>query len=161
MPRRYPDAPVVAVGVLLLDRTSDGRDHVLLVQRKQPPQAGRWTVPGGKVELGETLEEAALRELAEETGLACTLGPIVEILERVVRDAEKAIAYHYVILDFLGTQPRGALRAADDALDARWVAVEELSSLPLTDELEPVIRRALETQARGERGPHRMVDRDP
>jgi 8-oxo-dGTP diphosphatase len=154
MGRRHPEAPVVAVGVLLLDG-----DRVLLVQRARPPLAGRWTVPGGGVELGETLEEAALRELAEETGLGCTLGPVVEVLDRVVRDAGGRVEYHYVILDFLGTAPTGELRAGSDSADARWVRRDELDSLPLTDGLTPVIERALELRDRGVPGPHRETDK--
>jgi ADP-ribose pyrophosphatase YjhB (NUDIX family) len=158
MPRRYPETPVVAVGVLLLDR-KDGRDHVLLIQRGRPPNAGRWTVPGGGVEVGETIEEAALRELAEETGLGCTLGPVVEILDRVSRDADGRVEYHYVILDLLGTGPTGALRAASDCADARWVPVDALGDYDTTDGLEPVIHRAVEMRTRGEAGPYRLTER--
>lgn len=154
MSRRYPERPVVAVGVLVLDG-----DRVLLVQRGRPPQAGRWTVPGGGVEVGETLEEAALRELAEETGLGCTLGPIVEVLDRVVRDGEGRVEYHYVILDFLGTAPTGRLGAASDCADARWVPLAELDRYETTDGLVPVIRRAQAMRDGGERGPHRETDR--
>jgi 8-oxo-dGTP diphosphatase len=154
MPRRYPELPVVAVGVLLLDG-----DRVLLVQRGRPPQVGRWTVPGGAVEIGETLEEAALRELAEETGLGCTLGPVVEVLDRVVRDGDGRVEYHYVILDFLGTAPTGALAAASDCADARWVPIAELDAWDTTDGLAPVVRRALAMRDAGERGPHRETDR--
>jgi ADP-ribose pyrophosphatase YjhB (NUDIX family) len=137
MSSRYPPRPVVAVGVLLLHEGS-----VLLVQRARPPQVGRWTVPGGKVELGESLEAAALRELVEETGLGCTLGPVVEVLDRVVRDAEGRIEFHYVILDFLGTSPTGTLQAGDDSSDARFVPIEALGSYDLTDGLERVVRHA-------------------
>lgn len=154
MPRRHPDAPVVAVGVLLLDG-----DRVLLVQRGRPPQVGRWTVPGGGVEVGETLEEAALRELAEETGLGCTLGPVVEVLDRVLHDADGRVEYHYVILDFLGTAPTGTLAAASDCADARWVPVAELDAWETTDGLAPVVRRALAMRDGGEHGPHRETDR--
>ncbi|HEX8950313.1 MAG TPA: NUDIX hydrolase [Polyangia bacterium] len=154
MSRRHPDAPVVAVGVLLLDG-----DRVLLVQRARPPQAGRWTVPGGGVEVGETLEEAALRELAEETGLGCTLGPVVEVLDRVVRDEAGRVEYHYVILDFVGSAPTGTLRAASDSADARWVPIAELDAWQTTDGLAPVIRRAQAMLQGGERGPHRQTDR--
>ncbi|MEO6954069.1 MAG: NUDIX hydrolase [Polyangia bacterium] len=130
-----PTRPVVAVGVLLLHE-----GQVLLVQRAKPPQVGRWTVPGGKVELGETLEVAALRELKEETGIECTLGPLVEILDRVVRDAD-GIAFHYVILDYLGHAPRGVVRAASDSADARFVRFEDLGNYPLTDGLDELIAR--------------------
>jgi ADP-ribose pyrophosphatase YjhB (NUDIX family) len=149
----YPARPVVAVGIILLDQ-----ERVLLVRRARPPGVGRWTVPGGTVELGETLEQAALRELAEETGLAADLGPVVEVLDRVVRDGAGAVEYHYVILDFLGERPRGELRAASDASEARFVPLAELSSYPTTDGLEPVIARAVEMRARGERGPYRASD---
>jgi 8-oxo-dGTP diphosphatase len=149
-----PTRPVVAVGVLLLDG-----DHVLLVQRAKPPAVGRWTVPGGKVELGETLEEAALRELAEETGLSATLGPIIEILDRVIREDDGTISYHYVILDFLGTEPKGTLQAASDSLDARWVAFADLASYPLTDGLKAVIDRARALSQAAALGPVRATER--
>jgi len=154
MPRRHPDAPVVAVGVLLLEG-----ERVLLVQRGRPPQVGRWTVPGGGVEVGETLEEAALRELAEETGLCCTLGAVVEVLDRVVRDEDGRVEYHYVILDFIGTKPTGTLHAGSDCADARWVPVAELDAWETTDGLVPVIRRAQAMRDGRERGPHRETDR--
>jgi ADP-ribose pyrophosphatase YjhB (NUDIX family) len=158
VPRHYPERPVVAVGVLLVDR-DEGGDRVLLVERARPPQVGRFTVPGGAVELGESLEEAALRELAEETGLTCQLGPIVEVLDRVVRDPQGRAEYHYVILDFLGTAPRGTLRAASDVAQARWVSVAELDTLPLTDDLAPVIQRAFAMRDSGSPGPHRATER--
>lgn len=163
MPRRHPETPVVAVGVLLLDR-SGGRERVLLIKRGHPPHVGRWTVPGGGVEVGETLEEAAARELLEETGLACRLGPIVEVLDRIVREADGRVEYHYVILDLLGEDPSGELRAGSDCDDARWVPIEELGAYDLTDGLTPVIARALrmrdDAAAGGEAGPWRETARE-
>jgi 8-oxo-dGTP diphosphatase len=129
--------PVVAVGVLLLDG-----DRVLLIRRARPPAVGKWSVPGGKVELGESLEAAALRELAEETGLSCTLGPLVEVLDRVVRAPDDTIEFHYVILDFLGSAPSGTLQAGSDSSEARFVAIAELGDYDLTDGLAPVVERA-------------------
>jgi mutator protein MutT len=131
------DRPVVAVGVLLIER-----DTILLIQRAKPPAAGKWSVPGGKVELGESLEEAALRELREETGLSCKLGPICEVLDRVMRNAQKEIEYHYVILDFLGHSPEGVLTASSECLDARFVPIAEMNQYDLTDGLEEVVTRA-------------------
>jgi ADP-ribose pyrophosphatase YjhB (NUDIX family) len=146
-------SPVVAVGVVLLDG-----DRVLLIQRGRPPGVGLWTVPGGKVELGETLEEAAARELLEETGLSARLGPIVEVLDRVVRDRAGSISHHYVILDFLGTEPTGALRADSDTSDARWVRLEELDDFGTTDGLRPVIERARAVRGGAPAVPHRVSD---
>jgi 8-oxo-dGTP diphosphatase len=137
MAREYPERPVLAVGVVLLDG-----DEVLLVERARPPSAGRWTVPGGGVEAGESMRAAAARELREETGLEATLGPIVEVLERIVADERGRPLYHYVIVDFLGTEPRGTLAARSDAAAARFVPFAELARLPLTDDLVPVIERA-------------------
>ena len=132
------DRPVVAVGILLLDE----HEQLLLIQRARPPAAGKWSVPGGKVELGESLEAAALRELREETGLSCTLGPIVEVLDRVVRGPDGEVQFHYVILDFLGSHPTGTLQHASDCLDARFVPLADLRKYDLTDGLEEVVARA-------------------
>jgi mutator protein MutT len=144
---------VVAVGVVVLDG-----ERVLLVRRATPPSVGRWTVPGGKVELGETLEQAAARELTEETGLSCTLGPIVEVLDRVLRDDAGNIEFHYVILDLVGTAPRGALRAGSDCAEVRWVPLSELRQYETTDGLEPVIEKARTAAAGVPVSPYRKID---
>ncbi len=137
MGREFPDRPVLAVGVVLLDG-----DRVLLVRRARPPGVGRWTVPGGGVDAGESMREAALRELREETGLCATLGPIVEVLERIVRAPDGRVHFHYLIIDFLGTAPEGTLGAGDDADDARFVELAALATMETTDGLVPVIERA-------------------
>jgi 8-oxo-dGTP diphosphatase len=150
----YPAAPAVAVGVILLDG-----DQVLLVQRAHPPAAGRWSVPGGRVELGESLEEAAARELLEETGLRATLGPPVVLLDRVVRDADGRVAYHYAIVDFLGTDPVGTVRAASDARGARFVPLAEVTALETTHGLAAAVAHAVAVRDGRAAGPLRQTDR--
>lgn len=139
MAREYPALPVVAVGVIVL---KDGL--VLLVKRAAEPARGKWSVPGGTVELGETLREAAAREVKEETGLDVDVGPLVEVVERVLHDDDGRIRYHYVILDFAARYIAGELAAASDALEARWVPLDELENFDTTEWLDRVIRKAVE-----------------
>lgn len=124
--------PVVAVGAFVFDR--DGR--VLLVQRGAPPGAGLWTLPGGKLELDETLAQAVAREVREETGLVVEVGALACVVERI------AEGYHYVILDYLARVIGGALVAGDDARDARWASSDDLAALPLSEGLLPLLERA-------------------
>ena len=130
-PRRRPQ---LAVGVFVFDATG----RVLLIQRGRPPGQGLWSVPGGKVEWGETVADACRREVREETGIDVSIGPLVTWIERL--DA----SYHYVILDFVGAPlTDDALpQAGDDAADARWLTDDELQSLPLTAGLLPVLAQA-------------------
>jgi len=128
--------PTVAVGAFVFD----GDDRVLLVQRGRPPGEGLWTVPGGRVELGESLADAVVREVREETGLDVRCGALVEVVERVTRAGDDL--YHYVILDYVAVAIGGALAAADDVRDARFVTDEEARALPLTEGLLPVLARA-------------------
>jgi 8-oxo-dGTP diphosphatase len=128
--------PTVAVGAFVFDEAG----RVLLVQRGRPPGEGLWTVPGGRVELGESLAAAVEREVREETGLDVECGALVEVVERVTDVG--ATRWHYVILDYLATVVGGALAAATDVRDARFVDDAALSALPLTDGLLPVLARA-------------------
>lgn len=130
--------PALAVGGIAFDE----RGRVLLVQRGTPPSLGDWTVPGGRVEPGETLAAACRRELREETGLAVTVGPLVEVVERIERDPSGALRHHFVIFDYLVEIAGGSLAAASDARDARWCEPTDLERLPLTAGLLPVIERA-------------------
>ena len=129
--------PTVAVGAIVFD----ARGRVLLVKRGKPPAQGLWTVPGGRVELGETLTAAVEREVREETGVEVTCGALVEVVERITTEGDAT--WHYVILDYLAhAVPRAALAHGDDAADARWFAIDELDAAPLTDGLLPVIDKA-------------------
>ncbi len=129
----YPDHPLLAVGAVVIHQ---GR--VLLVRRLRPPGEGQWAIPGGKVDLGENLAQAAEREILEETGLTIAAGEPVYTFEVIDRDDAGRVRYHYVIIDLAAEYRGGKLRAGDDAGDARWVAPEELPALgvyPRTREL--------------------------
>lgn len=145
-----PVRPRVAIEVAVGGIAFDDRGRVLLVQRGQPPGAGAWTVPGGRVEPGEPLSAACSRELREETGLEVAVGPLVEVVDRIGHTAAGALGYHFVILDYLVEVTGGALAPASDARDARWCDQDDLDRLPLTEGLLPVIERAREL-ARGSR----------
>ena len=120
----YPGSPRVAVGGVVIKE-----DRVLLVRRGKAPSEGEWAIPGGSVELGETLQEAVRREILEETGISIRVGEPIHIFDDVRRDEAGHIRFHYVILDFSGEFLSGELRAADDAKDARWVSPAEFSQL--------------------------------
>ncbi|MGC5255204.1 NUDIX domain-containing protein [Gordonia sp. DT218] len=123
---------VVGVGAVVWDSA----DRLLLVQRRYPPQAGRWSVPGGKVEPGETLPAAAAREVEEETGLIVEVGAQAWVVD-IPGDDDVLYEVH----DFVAEYRSGTIRAGDDAADARWVAACELNELPLTDGLVDHLRR--------------------
>jgi ADP-ribose pyrophosphatase YjhB (NUDIX family) len=139
--RRYPELPVVGVGAVVLAQ-AEGRVWALLIQRGAPPSRGIWSIPGGAVELGEGLVEACAREVAEETGLAVEVGPLVEVVERLLKDGEGRVEYHYVLMDYLCRAPFAPPRAGDDALAARWAALDELDRAGLTPDTARVVRKA-------------------
>jgi ADP-ribose pyrophosphatase len=116
MGAEYPEAPRVAVGAVV-----QRGDRVLLVRRRNPPSAGEWAVPGGSVRLGETLQAAAEREVLEETGVRVRAGEPVYAFERIERDADGRVRWHYVVVDLLAEHVAGEPVAADDALEARWL----------------------------------------
>ena len=139
--RRHPERPIVAVGAVILDG-----DRVLLVKRGQEPLKGEWSLPGGAVEIGETLQAALVREVREETCLDIEVGPVVEVLDSIRRDAEGRAEYHYIIIDYRCRVPdQGATAAArgSDAADVRWVPVADLTRYRVTDSAIAVIRKAL------------------
>lgn len=147
MAREYPSAPVAAVGGVVLDG-----DVVLLVRRAFPPRQGEWSLPGGRLELGESLADGVRREVREETGLEIEVGPVVEVFDRVHRDDAGGIRYHFVVVDFLCRPAGGALRAGDDAADVRWVARHEVAALGVNPHAVAVIERAFGLQAGPEAG---------
>ena len=143
MRREYPDAPIAGVGAVIV--RGGEPPAVLLIRRGQEPLKGQWSLPGGAVELGETLEEAVRREVLEETGLAVEPAGIVQAFDRISRDGEGRVRYHYVLVDFLCRVTGGSPACASDALEARWAGLDELDGLtPLTVE---VIRKAVQMTA--------------
>jgi len=146
MRREYPDAPIAGVGAVILREEPGGGPLVLMIRRGQEPLKGEWSLPGGAVELGETLEQAICREVLEETGLVVETVAVVEAFDRISRDEQGRVRYHYVLVDFLcrvvcGADSEAEVVCATDALEARWATADELDGLtPLTIE---VIRKAM------------------
>lgn len=137
MNRQYPERPIVGVGAVIVDH---GR--VLLGRRGSPPLQGRWSLPGGVVELGETLRAAAEREALEETGLIVKAGAVLEILDRIIPGENGRVEYHYVLVDFLCERVGGDLRAGADALEVAWARPEELEQFQLEQLALAVIKKA-------------------
>jgi len=139
MKREYPETPLVGVGAIIIEE-----DRVALVKRGHQPLQGRWSIPGGVLEIGETLRKAAVREAMEETGLAVEPGELLGVFERVVPDEEGRLKYHYVLIDFLCRRISGELQAGDDAEEVRWFRRNELGMLGLSKETEEVITKGFE-----------------
>jgi 8-oxo-dGTP diphosphatase len=149
--REYPDRPIVGVGAVVIHL-----NRVLLVKRGNPPLLGEWSLPGGVVELGETLRSAAEREAHEETGLIVKAGEVLEVLDRIIAGKHGAPQYHYVLIDFLCTAEGGNLRAGGDAAAVRWAKKSELAQYKLEKPALRVIRKAFkksttETRRHGEK----------
>ena len=138
MNREYPEVPFVGVGAVIVE---DGR--VLLIRRGQPPLLGEWSLPGGVLECGEALREAAVREAREETGLVVETVDILGVYERVIRSDDGRVRYHYVLIDFLCRPVAGDLKAGSDAADVRWFTRDELPALKLADDTNDVVLRGL------------------
>jgi 8-oxo-dGTP diphosphatase len=139
--RRHPERPIVAVGAVILDG-----DRVLLIKRGQEPLKGEWSLPGGAVESGETLDAALAREVREETCLDVVVGPVVDVLDSIRRDAEGRAEYHYIIIDYACRVRPGATSVAacgSDAADVDWVSVADLERYRVTPTAIAVIRKAL------------------
>ena len=120
MQREFPEVPLVGVGSIIIEN-----DRVVLVKRAHPPIQGQWSIPGGVLEVGEMVCEAAIREAHEETGLIVEPGELLGVFDRILRDADKRVQYHYVLIDFLCRRIGGELIAASDAAEVRWFTREE------------------------------------
>lgn len=137
-PRAYPAAPILGVGAIVIRE-----GEVVVIRRANEPLKGEWSIPGGKVELGETVAQALVREVREETGLEVEPAALVEVFERITRDEAGKTKYHYVLLDYQCHVRGGGLRAGGDACEARWLAAAELDAFPIRDFTRGVIRKAL------------------
>jgi 8-oxo-dGTP diphosphatase len=135
--RSYPQRPIVGVGAVVIDG-----ERVLLVRRCNEPSKGEWSIPGGAVEAGETLDAAVRREVREETGLDIVVGPVVEVLDRIRKDADGRAQFHYVLVDFICHPCGGSLASASDAAEVAWAAVGELEALRVADITVRVIKNA-------------------
>lgn len=137
MKRDYPDHPIVAVGVVVLKG-----DEVLLIRRGKEPKSSEWSIPGGAQILGETVREAAVREVLEETSVHLKNIQPLEVVDFIDRDKENYIRHHYTLVDFVAEYDRGDLKAGDDAREARWVAVRDLTQYTLWSETIKIIYSA-------------------
>jgi 8-oxo-dGTP diphosphatase len=137
MKREYPDRPIVGVGAVIVH---EGK--VLLARRGAPPLQGEWSLPGGVVELGETLRVAAEREALEETGLIVEAGEVLEVFDRIIPGVENRPQYHYVLVDFLCRVTGGELCAGGDVAEVAWASAEELEKFRLEKLARDVINKA-------------------
>ena len=136
MQREFPEVPLIGVGAIIIEG-----DRVVLVKRAHPPLQAEWSIPGGALEIGELVREAAAREAREETGLTVEPGELLGVYDRVLRDAAQRVQYHYVLIDFLCRRIAGDLVAASDATEVGWFKQEELPALKLAEDTVDVIRK--------------------
>jgi len=142
--RTYPTFPIPSAGAVILND-----DHILLIQRGQAPAKGKWTLPGGVVELGESPEEALIREVKEECNLIITIIGVIDVVNKVIRDDHNGIKYHYVIIDYLGrcqTDENGSSKPGTDVMDVRWIPLQEVTHYDLTEGLLKIIRAGVAMQ---------------
>ena len=138
MRREYPEAPIVGVGAVVVQ---DGQ--VLLIRRANEPSRGRWSIPGGTVELGETLAQAAIREVREECRVEVEIGGVLSTFDLIQREENGQIRYHYVLIDLAARYVGGEPVAGTDALEVRWVREAEFDELDIVPRLLPILRKAL------------------
>jgi len=134
--RLYPNRPILGVGAIII---CDGK--ILLEKRKYAPGKGKWTIPGGLVELGESTEQTVIREVKEETGLNVAEPEHIDIVDNVIRDENGDVKYHFVILDYFVKLKGGVLKAASDAEELRWVPLIEVEKYDLTKTFREFFKR--------------------
>ena len=137
--REYPKQPLIGVGAIIVQ---SGR--VVLVKRGHAPLAGEWSIPGGVLEIGETMREGVIREAHEETGLAIEPLELLGVFDRLTRDERGQVVYHYVLVDFLCRVVGGDLKAADDAVEACWFNSDEVAGLSLPPDTLKAVRQGIE-----------------
>ena len=153
--REYPSRPIVGVGAVVVD---DSR--VLLVRRAHEPLKGEWSIPGGAVEVGETLETAVVREVREETGLEVEVGALIDVLDRIRPAPDGRTLYHYVLIDFVCRPAAGTLCCGSDASEAAWVRVADLPDYHLAAATLAMVHKALDRLASGPWRPRDVPEPD-
>jgi ADP-ribose pyrophosphatase YjhB (NUDIX family) len=143
MKREFPETPLVGIGAIIIEA-----DLVVLVKRAHPPIQGHWSIPGGVLEVGEMVREAAIREAREETGLIVEPGELLGVYDRILRDPEHRVEYHYVLIDFLCRAVAGELLAASDAAEVRWFTRKQLPELNLAEDTFDVIEKGFKALVR-------------
>ncbi len=147
MKREYPEAPIPAVGAVIVHQ-----GKVLLIKRAKDPSRGYWSIPGGVIELGEKAREAVKREVKEECGIEVEVGPVLEVVDSIHRDADGRLRFHYVIVDFLAYPREFSVCPSSDAEEVRWFSPEELEGIPIPPGTKELLKRALLVGAISERG---------
>lgn len=138
MKREYPDNPLPGVGIIIHDK-----GKVLIIKRAYEPSAHRWSIPGGAVELGERVRDAAQREVEEELGLKVVIKDVVDVMDNIVYEEGK-VKYHFVLIDFWAEIQSGNLTLSHECLDAQWVGKDELNVYDLTDGARKAIKKVLD-----------------
>ncbi len=148
MNRIYPDRPVAAVGAVLT-RRSDSGCEVLLVKRGTEPAEGKWSVPGGAIELGENARDAIKREIMEECGLEIRPVRVFDVFDSIVRDDRGRLRYQYVIIDFVAEAEGGEISPGSDVREVRWVPLTEAPTMDLTRGTLEIVQRLISNEASG------------